>query len=164
MLALHESYWFWGKHLMKETTDTDLCSALVQRFVHSQFAHLLNGSSAPCLACSALQNVSYGTQAGSARLGSPAIPLDARCNQVLVPHLFFDFSLYVLLHPHLWLLSDVSRFCFPFSFSVFCWPGAADNVLRSVPCSWKKVEGCLCVQPHSAALGDGNGRASAKAG
>lgn len=84
----------------------------------------------------------------------PAIPPDARHSEVFVPCLSSDVSISVLLHPHLCLLSAASRFCFPFSFSVFCWPGAAD--------SWKRVEGCLSVQPRSAALSGGNFTASVK--
>lgn len=141
-----------------------VCALPWPRGLFIQFAHLLNGSSAPHFAHSALQNVSYGAQAGSAMLGSPAIPPNARYSEVFVPRLSFDFSLYVLLHPHLWLLSAASKFCFLFSFPIFCWPGVANSMLCSMPCSWERVEGCLCVQPHSAALGGGNGTASVKAG
>lgn len=95
-----------------------VCALPWPRGLFIQFAHLLNGSSAPHFAHSALQNVSYGAQAGSAMLGSPAIPPNARYSEVFVPRLSFDFSLYVLLHPHLWLLSAASKFCFLFSFPI----------------------------------------------
>lgn len=78
---------------------------------------------------------------------------------IFVPHFSFDFSLSVLLLPHLWLLSAASRFRFPFFFPVCNWP-----VLRSVPCSWKESGGpSLCPTMLSSTAG-GKGTASARAG